>query len=88
MTIPIAMIVEDKEEASGTPIFSTSMFINPPSGNTEIAAPSVKIFGKTFNLLCLPTSMKLTLFEKGSLKVKHDEKNKKFSVIVGADVTR
>lgn len=86
MTIPIAMIAEDKNEPSGTPTFSTSMFMNPPSGNADIAAPTVTIFGKKFNLLCLPASLKLSLFDKGSLAVRHDEKNKKFSVIIGYNV--
>ncbi len=73
-------------DGDGTPLFQRDMLMNPPSSSDKIAAPSVEIFGKEFSLLNLPTSLKLTLFDKANVSIKHDKDNKKFSAIIGADV--
>jgi len=85
MTIPIKLTGGAETGADGTPAFTSDVFINPPSGNTQISAPTVSIFGKQFNLINLPTSLELKFFDKANITIEHDKEGKKFSAIIGAD---
>jgi hypothetical protein len=68
----------------GGAIFTADMLTNPTSSSQEISGPAVSIFGKSFNLLKLPSSLQLKLFDAASIKINHDETKKTFTAIIGS----
>ena len=81
----LELLVDDSEEdvPADVPVVKPSTFKNPGTVSDTLKGPSIKLFGKEFNIFSVDIKMNLPVFNE--VTVKHDGEEKKYSVLIGRE---